>query len=156
MSSAWARPGQRMLDEGQATARAPAPAVAFTPRSRKPKPAQSAAFVLGPTRGKVQEAPFPGWNAHAAVLAVKAKPSGCASRSPDSSGPQRRRQPDMRERGLMKRACRSNRFPSGNRKRQWFSSSNRKLLCSTRAGVTCHPLSSRQRRLLRSFWDAAR
>jgi hypothetical protein len=63
---------------------------------------------------------------------------------------------------LTARACHFafNRFPCGNRKTaakakspcfQRLPYSNRKLLCSIRAGVTCHPESSRHRRLFGWF-----
>ncbi len=48
---------------------------------------------LRETRGKEgnQRPPFPGYNNLAPVLALKAKPSGCAPRSLDRSGPSRRK-----------------------------------------------------------------
>lgn len=65
-----------------------------------------AVINLREPRGKAgaRGAPFPLSNDPAAVLAVKAKPCGCAARSLDRSEAAAKRQPVMRERGLMQRA----------------------------------------------------
>jgi hypothetical protein len=65
--------------------------------------ALAGAALFRETRGKEgtrETPPFPVSNDLAAVLALKAKPSGRAPRGPDRSGPPRKTHLDIRERGL--------------------------------------------------------
>jgi len=112
--------------------------------------AETASTILRETRGKERNRrpPFPLSNDPAAVLAVK----GPLRRSAPLTAPgrPRKRQPDMRERGLRQTSLsESTGSPPVTGKTavkakspcfQWLPYRSAKLPYSTRAGVTCHPL----------------